>query len=158
VSGQALRNDGILRRSAPLLILLLVTSIAGCTGQFFVGDYYQPEPGEMVFGTDLDPSRSMVSNPSKSMPFEGEVAFVGWFPRIVTGTIRIDILKILVPGEPGEPFGSAGSFTAEDPGINYLSGEWQVSDFGSTGHYLVQMVLDSEVLAQGTLDLTTPPD
>jgi hypothetical protein len=128
-------------------ILGFAIFILACSVNVSVGDYYGPDPGQILFGRALDMSNTMVSDPATTMAQDGDMAFVGLFERHVTGTVHMEVVK------DSEPARGAGSFTFTAPG-NFWSGKWHLSDFPGPGHCQIRMVLDSEVLAEGTLDLT----
>lgn len=137
-------------RYAAVLLLVLAALTAGCQVTLFAGDYYQPDPGQIIFGSDLDPSSSMVLNPTSSMALEGDMAFVGFFPRHVTGTVYMEVTR-----DGGPPEVAGNGYTFSSPG-NFYAGKWHLSDFPGLGRYLFRIVLEDEVLAEGTLDLTAP--
>ena len=126
--------------------LLLLLATAGCTVSVYT--FCQPGAGEIVFGSELDASRTKLRSCSATFKQEGDFAFVGIFPRHITGTVTMEVTK------DDEPPRTAGDgYTFSDPG-NFYSGQWHLSDFPGPGHYVITMKLESEVLARGEFELT----
>jgi len=129
-----------------VLTMLLTVGAAGCNVSGYT--FCQPGEGEIVFGLELDPSLTKVRSCAATFKQEGDFAFVGIFPRHVTGNITMEVTK-----DDEAPRTAGGTYTFTEPG-NFYSGKWHLSDFPGPGHYLITMKLDSEVLARGEFDLT----
>lgn len=125
---------------------LALALISGCG--VGVTSFCKPDPGEIVFGNDRQASNDALGSCSKTFKQEGDFAFVGLFPREVTGTVAMEVVK---DAEPPRRAGSGFSF--DQPG-DFWSGLWHLSDLPGPGHYVVRMVLGTEVLATGEFDLT----
>jgi hypothetical protein len=71
---------------------------------------------------------------------------------MVTGDIRLQLLV------DGEELGDVGRTIAVDPpGFDSVWGEWDMDSFSEgPGEYTIRMSLGSELLAEGTLQLTSP--
>jgi hypothetical protein len=132
-------------RAGPVVVVALVALLLGSCS-VSLSTFCQPDPGEIVFGLDLA-SNTSVGGCLDTFKREGDFAFVGIFPRHVTGLVALDVIK------NGEPPRRAGGLSFDEPG-NYYSGRWHLSDFPGPGHYVLEMKLDSEVLAVGEFDLT----
>jgi len=129
---------------ARIALGLLPIVLAACG--LSVSSFCQPSPGEIVFGLELANNTSVTSC-SRSFKQDGDFAFVGIFPRHVTGFVAMEVVK------DTDPSRRAGGYEFTAPG-NYFSGKWHLSDLPGPGHYVFRMTLDSEVLATGEFDLT----
>jgi hypothetical protein len=130
----------------------VAVTLLGCTVSVSVNapgaNWYRADPGQIIFGSDLDPTFQFVSDKTTSIRQEGKVAFVGTLPRMITGQIDMTIAK------DGGEARSSGSFPFTNA-TNWVSGKYNLSDF-SPGHYVFTMMFQSEALATGELDVTAP--
>jgi hypothetical protein len=140
------------RRLASIVLLGIVLS--ACTVTFTrtgdSTDYYRPDPGVILFGTGLDPTFTMVKNPTTTIGLteDGKMSFAGVFPRGVTGEVRLRITK-----DGGSLFDVP--LSSSDAGeVGWYSGKYFFKDLSGPGHYVFSMVQGSELLATGAVDIT----
>jgi hypothetical protein len=113
--------------------------------------FLRPPAGQVAFGSDLDASNFTVINHTTSADRHAVIGAVGMLSRSVTGTIRAEIQKEQETVESFDVF----TFTST-PG-DVVGFRYGLSALPGPGHYVFQMLLGSEVLATGELDVSDSP-
>lgn len=135
-------------RGLYLLVVFAVAWLVGACGiQLNVQSFCQPDPGEIVFGLNLDTTNTRLVRCAASFKREGDFAFVGVFPRHVTGTVVLGVAK------DGGAVVRGGEYNFSSPG-NFYAGQWHLSDFPGPGNYVLTMTFNGETLATGAFTLT----
>jgi hypothetical protein len=110
-------------------------------------DFYRPDPGQIIFGTDLDPTFMYVKDKLTTIKQgDGKLAFVGSWSDMISGQMTI---MMSIDGAPAKP---AGGFDYKTPG-NWFSGKYNLSELPGPGHYAVSYVQGDKTLAAGEFDL-----
>jgi hypothetical protein len=133
-------------------VVLLTALIAACSISVSVGgpgeNYYRPDPGQIIFGTDLDSTYQLVKDKLTSIKQEGKVAFDATWSAVVTGRLSMTVFR------DGGPVAGMGGVDCNN-GCTWFSGKYNLSDFPGTGHYAFTLLSPSgEQLATGALDIT----
>jgi hypothetical protein len=121
--------------------------LAACSVSVTVGgppeNYYWAEPGQVIFGTDLDSSFQFVKDKLTTIRDAEKVSFLGGFDQFVTGRVQLTMSK------DGAPPASTGGIDCQNP-CNYVSGKYNLVDLPGPGDYLVTMYgPNGEKLASG---------
>ena len=115
---------------------------------FYGGIFVKPDPGTILFGSDLAPGNEMVINPTTTAGPGDTLVLVGVFTRAASGDLLIEAQRGTDPAE------QLGTFQAAQS-VNYLYiTDLRIATLGGPGHYVFRIRSGSEVLAQGALDVT----
>lgn len=135
------------RSALAWVVLALSLWLAACNGNVKLVGVCQPDPGQIEFGRDLGTTDITLADCSDSFKDEGDFAFVGIFPKHVTGSVVMQVTK------DGGSARTSGGYVFSAPG-NFYSGRWHLIDFPGPGSYELAMTLDGVVLATGHFTLT----
>lgn len=122
---------------------------------FFVGcafttyTFLTPSAGQIAFGSDINGANFSVINPTTSADQNANIGIAAVFSRSVTGVTQLAIQRAdeapLTTNLPS--FADASDRVAFHYGLRALPGP---------GRYVFRIMVGSEVLASGELDVTAP--
>ena len=129
------------------MVILVALPMAACSVPVKELTYSRPAPGQILFGTDLDPATAtMVGGQTTALRWFDTIALAASFPRPVTGTVEVRIAK------DGGPARVADTVTLVTP-FDTFSDKFHPEYLDGPAHYVFTIVLGSTTLATGEVDM-----
>jgi hypothetical protein len=144
------RRRNMFAKRITIAVALAALALTACT--FEAVTVLRPDPGQIAFGArGVNQVAYTVIEPTKTAPLNSTVGVIAVLSRNVIGTLKLDISHDSVTDYNSDFFTFAPPNGGDRVGFTY-----GLKALPGPGHYVFRVLLGTEVLATGELDVTAP--